>query len=71
MIHYEHQNPFEAFYAINTLCIIMFAITMKCKYNQQQKVFNNIRVLPSRAKFRSQIEKWAAAALEEITTETS
>jgi intracellular multiplication protein IcmJ len=40
-------------------------------YQTLQKVFKNIRVLPSRAKFRSQIEKWAAAALEEITTETS
>lgn len=27
----------------------------------------NIRLLPSRAKFRKQIEKWAASALEEIT----
>lgn len=30
------------------------------------KLFNNIRLLPSRAKFRKQIEKWAASALEEI-----
>lgn len=30
-------------------------------------LFNNIRLLPSRAKFRRQIEKWAASALEEIT----
>ena len=39
-------------------------------YQTLQRVFNNVRVLPSRAKFRSQIEKWAAAALEEITNET-
>ncbi|WP_133127912.1 type IVB secretion system protein IcmJDotN [Legionella nagasakiensis] len=31
------------------------------------KIFNNIRLLPSRAKFRKQIEHWAASALEEIT----
>ncbi|AHE67897.1 type IVB secretion system protein IcmJDotN [Legionella oakridgensis] len=30
------------------------------------KIFNNIRLLPSRAKFRKQIEHWAASALEEI-----
>lgn len=31
-----------------------------------EKIFNNIRLLPSRAKFRLQIEHWAASALEEI-----
>lgn len=30
------------------------------------KLFANIRLLPSRAKFRKQIERWAASALEEI-----
>ena len=30
------------------------------------QLFQNIRLLPSRAKFRKQIEKWAASALEEI-----
>ena len=30
------------------------------------KLFKNIRLLPSRAKFRKQIERWAASALEEI-----
>lgn len=30
------------------------------------KIFSNIRMLPSRAKFRKQIERWAASALEEI-----
>ncbi len=30
-------------------------------------LFQNIRLLPSRAKFRKQIESWAASALEEIT----
>lgn len=30
-------------------------------------LFNNIRLLPSRAKFRKQIERWAANALEEMT----
>ena len=31
-----------------------------------EKIFRNIRLLPSRAKFRKQIELWAASALEEI-----
>lgn len=31
------------------------------------KLFKNVRLLPSRAKFRKQIERWAASALEEIT----
>ena len=30
------------------------------------KLFKNIRLLPSRAKFRKQIEQWAASALQEI-----
>ena len=30
------------------------------------KIFKNVRLLPSRAKFRRQIEQWAASALEEI-----
>ncbi|WP_042236390.1 type IVB secretion system protein IcmJDotN [Legionella pneumophila] len=33
----------------------------------REKLFKNIRLLPSRAKFRKQIEKWAASALEEIS----
>lgn len=32
-----------------------------------KKIFNNVRLLPSRAKFRKQIEGWAASALEEIS----
>ncbi|HHE7629301.1 TPA: type IVB secretion system protein IcmJDotN [Legionella pneumophila] len=32
----------------------------------REKLFKNIRLLPSRAKFRKQIEKWAASVLEEI-----
>jgi intracellular multiplication protein IcmJ len=31
------------------------------------KIFSNVRLLPSRAKFRKQIEHWAASALEEIS----
>lgn len=31
------------------------------------KLLKNIRLLPSRAKFRRQIERWAASALEEMT----
>ncbi|MCE3044436.1 type IVB secretion system protein IcmJDotN [Legionella sp. 16cNR16C] len=34
------------------------------------KLFNNIRLLPSRAKFRRQIEQWAASALEEMAENT-
>ncbi len=30
------------------------------------KIFNSVRLLPSRAKFRKQIERWAASALEEM-----
>ncbi len=30
------------------------------------QLFKNVRLLPSRAKFRKQIEKWAASALEEM-----
>ena len=30
------------------------------------KVFKNVRLLPSRAKFRKQIEHWASSALDEI-----
>jgi intracellular multiplication protein IcmJ len=32
----------------------------------REQVFKNILLLPSRAKFRKQIEKWASSALEEI-----
>lgn len=34
-----------------------------------EKIFKDLRLLPSRAKFRKQIEQWAASALEEITKE--
>lgn len=33
---------------------------------KREKLLHNILLLPSRAKFRTQIEKWAASALEEI-----
>lgn len=33
---------------------------------QTDQIFRDIRLLPSRAKFRKQIERWAAAALEEV-----
>lgn len=33
------------------------------------KLFKNIRLLPSRSKFRAQIERWAALALDELSTE--
>lgn len=34
-----------------------------------EKVMLNLRLLPSRAKFKTQIEHWAAAAVEEIAAE--
>ena len=37
--------------------------------NVSQTLFTNIRLLPSRAKFRKQIEHWAASAIEEIGEE--
>lgn len=37
------------------------------KEETRVQLFKNLRLLPSRAKFRKQIEKWAASALEEIT----
>lgn len=39
--------------------------------NDQEKmkdIFENLRLLPSRAKFRKQIEHWAAAAIAEVGT---
>jgi len=38
-------------------------------YQTTQIIFKNMRLLPSRAKFRNQIEQWAQAALDEIATE--
>lgn len=35
---------------------------------RREKLFKNILLLPSRAKFRKQIEQWAASALEEISS---
>ena len=35
-----------------------------------ERIFKNIRLLPSRAKFRTQIESWSAGALQEISSET-
>jgi intracellular multiplication protein IcmJ len=34
---------------------------------KKERLFENIRLLPSRAKFRKQIETWAASALNEIS----
>jgi intracellular multiplication protein IcmJ len=33
---------------------------------QMDSIFHDIRLLPSRAKFRQQIERWAASAVEEL-----
>jgi intracellular multiplication protein IcmJ len=38
-------------------------------YQTTQTIFKHLRLLPSRAKFRNQIEKWAQAALDEIAQE--
>lgn len=35
------------------------------------KIFQEMRLLPSRAKFRKQIEHWAASAIQEITDKTA
>jgi intracellular multiplication protein IcmJ len=35
---------------------------------EMSKILNNIRLLPSRAKFRKQIEHWAASALQEVAS---
>lgn len=37
--------------------------------NEPPPVLENIRLLPSRTKFRKQIERWAASALDELSTE--
>lgn len=37
---------------------------------QQQHILANFRLLPSRARFRKHIEKWAATALKELSSET-
>lgn len=37
---------------------------------QSEKIFQDIRLLPSRAKFRKQIESWAMLALEEVAGNT-
>jgi len=34
---------------------------------EQRKLFENIRLLPSYAKFKEQLEDWAAAAIEELS----
>lgn len=34
---------------------------------EQKKLFENIRLLPSYAKFKEQLEDWAAAAIEELS----
>ena len=33
----------------------------------EDQLFENVRLLPSRAKFRKQIERWSAAAIEELS----
>ncbi len=38
-------------------------------YQTTELIFQHMRLLPSRAKFRNQIEQWAQAALDEIATE--
>lgn len=36
----------------------------------KRQLFHNIRLLPSRAKFRKQIEKWASSALDEMAVKS-
>ena len=48
--------------------ILGHLIIDSCDLTEEKKsqLFKNIRLLPSRAKFRKQIELWAASALEEM-----
>jgi len=41
------------------------------KSEKSDQLFQDIRLLPSRAKFRRQIERWAAGALEEMSGKSS
>lgn len=41
------------------------------KAEKSDQLFQDIRLLPSRAKFRRQIERWAAGALEEMSGKSS
>lgn len=39
--------------------------------DKSDEIFRDIRLLPSRAKFRKQIERWASSALEEVSGKLS
>jgi len=41
----------------------------KTDIKEQQKLLDGVRLLPSRAKFRQQIERWAATALDELSSD--
>ncbi|MCA0402782.1 MAG: type IVB secretion system protein IcmJDotN [Proteobacteria bacterium] len=41
-------------------------IDSSVKQEERDRLLHNIRLLPSRAKFRRQIERWAASALQEM-----
>jgi intracellular multiplication protein IcmJ len=43
--------------------------TQTGKVNVDKAMLSNLRLLPSRTKFKSQIERWAAIALEELSAE--
>lgn len=42
----------------------------KTELKEQHRLLDGIRLLPSRAKFRLQIERWAATALDELSSES-
>lgn len=42
----------------------------KTELKEQQRLLDGVRLLPSRAKFRQQIERWAATALDELSSDS-
>lgn len=53
----------------SVFCRLAIESTIYSNADFNAKVMLNLRLLPSRAKFKAQIEHWAAAALEEIASE--
>jgi intracellular multiplication protein IcmJ len=50
-------------------CRLMIESNMFANPKVSENVMTNMRLLPSRAKFKTQIEHWAATAIEEIASE--
>lgn len=47
---------------------VLIETDLKAREKIDQEVLNNLRLLPSRTKFSAQIEIWAEAAMEELST---